>query len=62
MERDYADEAPASPVQTVLLLFVEPLDLSIAEAAARLYVEEGYLPALLEGRDRATAGIAVRLE
>ena len=53
---------PPHPGETVLVLCFEPFDLSIAEAAAHLKVNEEYLDALCEGRERITADLAVRLE
>ena len=53
---------PPHPGETVLVLCFEPFDLSIADAAAHLKVDEAYLPALCDGRERVTADLAVRLE
>ena len=53
---------PPHPGETVLVLCFEPFDLSIAEAAAHLKVNEEYLAALCDGRERITADLAVRLE
>ncbi len=53
---------PPRPGETVLQLCFEPFDLSIADAAAHLKVDEACLLALCEGRERGTADLAVRLE
>ena len=53
---------PPHPGETVLVLCFEPFALSIAEAAAHLKVNEEYLAALCDGRERITADLAVRLE
>lgn len=53
---------PPHPGETVLVLCFEPFELSIADAATHLKVDEGYLAALCDGRERITADLAVRLE
>ena len=53
---------PPHPGETVLVLCFEPFDLSVADAAMHLKVDEQYLSALCDGRDRITADLAVRLE
>ncbi len=53
---------PPHPGETVLMLCFEPCDLSIADAAVHLKVDEAYLSALCDGRERITADLALRLE
>ena len=53
---------PPHPGESVSLLCLEPLDLSIADAAAHLEVDESYLEALCEGRAAINADLAIRLE
>ena len=53
---------PPHPGEAVLGLCLEPFDLSIADAAAHLEVEEVYLADLCAGRERITADLAIRLE
>ncbi|MCY4619409.1 MAG: HigA family addiction module antitoxin [Chloroflexi bacterium] len=53
---------PSRPGETVLVLCFEPFDLSIAAAAAHLKVDEEYLSALCNGRERITADLAVHLQ
>ena len=53
---------PPHPGESVLGLCLEPFELSIADAAAHLEVDEAYLAKLCAGRDRITADLAIRLE
>ena len=53
---------PPHPGESILLLCLEPLDLSVGEAAAHLEVDEAYLAALCEGRGAINADLAIRLE
>lgn len=53
---------PPHPGEAVLGLCLEPFDLSIADAAAHLEVDEAYLADLCAGRERITADLAIRLE
>ena len=41
---------PPCPGESILTLCLEPLNLSVADAAAHLEVDEAYLKALCEGR------------
>ena len=53
---------PPQSGETVLVLCFEPFDLSIADAAAHLKVEEQYLSALCVGRERIAADLTLRPE
>ena len=53
---------PPHPGESILLLCLEPLDLSVSEAAAHLEVDEAYLAALCEGHGTINADLAIRLE
>lgn len=53
---------PPHPGEAVLGLCLEPFDLSIADAAAHLEVDDTYLADLCAGRERITADLAIRLE
>ena len=53
---------PPHPGEAVSVLCQEPFDLSVADAAAHLQVDAGYLAELCEGRERITADLAIRLE
>lgn len=50
------------PGESILLLCLEPLDLSIADAAAHLEVDEANLGALCDSRDAINADLAIRQE
>ncbi len=53
---------PPHPREAVLGLCLEPFDLSVADAAAHLEVDTGYLADLCAGQQRITADLAIRLE
>ena len=53
---------PPHPGESIFWLCLEPLDLSVADAAAHLDVDEEYLAALCEGRGAIDADMANRLE
>ena len=53
---------PPHPGEAVLGLCLEPYDLSVAEAAAHLELDTGYLADLCAGREPITADLAIRLE
>ncbi len=52
----------ARPGESILLLCLEPLDHSIADAAAHTELDEAYLAARCEGRGTTSADLAIRLE
>lgn len=53
---------PPHPGESILVLCLEPLDLSIADAATHLEVDEEYLGDLCDGRAAINADLAIRLE
>ena len=53
---------PSHPGESILLVCLEPLDLSVSEAAAHLEVDEAYRAALCEGHGTINADLAIRLE
>jgi addiction module HigA family antidote len=53
---------PPHPGESILVLCLEPFELSVADAASHLEVDEDYLAALCEGRERINADMAIRLE
>ena len=53
---------PPHPGESILLICLKPLNLSVSEAAAHLEIDEAYLAALCEGHGTINADLAIRLE
>ena len=53
---------PPHPGESVRVLCLEPFELSVADAARHLQVDEADLSGLCEGRTALTPDLAIRLE